>query len=152
MTQPCECRRGEYTISTDKARLDLELVHRFLSQEAYWSPGIPYDVFIRSVEGSLAFGVYHAGRQIGFARVITDRATFAYLGDVFILESHRDHGLGKWLMECIMAHQDLQGLRRWMLVTRDAQGFYMQFGVKPLSHPERIMEIFDPEVCAKHQV
>jgi GNAT superfamily N-acetyltransferase len=146
MLQPYECQREEYTISTDPARLDLALVHRYLSQDAYWSQGIPYHVFARSVEGSLIFGVYRENWQVGFARVITDRATFAYLGDVFILEEYRGQGLGKWLMECIMAHPDLQGLRRWMLATRDAHGLYAQFGFTPLSHPERIMEIFDSAV------
>jgi GNAT superfamily N-acetyltransferase len=146
MVQPYECHREEYTISTDPARLDLALIHEFLSQEAYWSQGLPYGVFVKSVENSLTFGVYHVERQIGFARAITDRATFAYLGDVFILEEYRGRGLGKWLVERIKAHPDLQGLRRWMLVTRDAQGLYERFGFKPLSHPERIMEIFDPEV------
>jgi GNAT superfamily N-acetyltransferase len=146
MAQKLEFQRGEYTLSTDPAKLDLTLTHEFLSQQAYWSRGIPYEVFARSVEHSLSFGVYFDGRQVGFARVITDYATFAYIGDVFILEEYRRRGLGKWLMECMKDHPDLQGLRRWMLATRDAHSLYSQFGFEPLSHPERIMEIFDPEV------
>jgi GNAT superfamily N-acetyltransferase len=141
-----EYHRGEFTISSDPARLDLALVHEFLSKQAYWSLGIPYDVIARSVEHSLPFGVYHDSKQIGFARVITDYATFAYIGDVFILDGYRGKGLGKWLMKCIKDHPELQGLRRWMLVTRDAHELYEEYGFKPLSHPERVMEIFDPEV------
>ena len=141
-----EYRRGEYLISTDPARLDLDVVHGFLTN-CYWAKGIPKDVMARSIERSLCFGVYDgSGAQGGFARVITDFATIAYLGDVFVLESHRGHGLGKWLMECIMQHPALQGLRRWILLTRDAHGLYSQYGFAPLKSPERYMELHNADV------
>jgi len=144
--QLVEHRRGEYVISTDPKRLDLEVIHGFLTN-CYWAKGIPRDVVARSIEHSLCFGVYDEnGAQVGFARVVTDFATFAYLGDVFILESHRGHGLGKWLMECIMQHPAVQGLRRWILVTRDAHGLYSQFGFRPLKSPERFMELHKADV------
>jgi GNAT superfamily N-acetyltransferase len=144
--QLVEHRRGGYTLSTDPARLDLDVIHEFLTN-CYWAKGIPREVVARSIEHSLCFGVYDAsGAQVGFARVITDFATFAYIGDVFILESHRGHGLGKWLMECIVRHPALQGLRRWMLATRDAHGLYSQFGFKPLQLPESYMELHRDEV------
>jgi GNAT superfamily N-acetyltransferase len=144
--QPREWTRGEFVISTDRSRLDVEAVHRFLSTESYWSPGIPLEVVRRAIEHSLPFGVYRGGQQVGFARVVTDFTTFAYLADVFILESQRGQGLSKWLMEAILSHPDLQGLRRWMLATRDAHGLYAQHGFKPLKAPERFMEKHDPDV------
>ncbi len=147
--QTAEHRKGEFVISTDDKRLNLDLIHGFLT-ECYWAKGIPREVVARSIENSLCFGVYRDGRQVGFARVISDYATYAYIGDVFVLESHRGRGLGKWLMECIMQHPRLQGLRRWSLVTRDAHGLYMQFGFTPLKAPERYMELRDPEVY-KHE-
>jgi GNAT superfamily N-acetyltransferase len=147
--QTAEHRKGEFVISTDDKRLNLDLIHGFLT-ECYWAKGIPREVVARSIENSLCFGVYRDGRQVGFARVISDYATYAYIGDVFVLESHRGRGLGKWLMECIMQHPRLQGLRRWSLVTRDAHGLYMQFGFTPLKAPERYMELHDPEVY-KHE-
>jgi GNAT superfamily N-acetyltransferase len=141
-----ERRRGEFVISTDRARVDLGVVHEFLTN-CYWAKGIPRDVVARSIEHSLCFGVYDGkGQQVGFARVISDFATYAYLGDVFILDSHRGQGLGKWLMECIMQHPALQGLRRWSLVTRDAHGLYEQFGFTPLAAPERYMELHRADV------
>jgi GNAT superfamily N-acetyltransferase len=116
---------SDYTISTDSKRLDVELIHRWLAQESYWAPGIPRDVIERAIAGALNFGIYHATQgQVGFARVISDRATFAYLADVFVLDAHRGQGLSKRLMETILAHPELQGLRRWMLATRDAHGLY----------------------------
>jgi GNAT superfamily N-acetyltransferase len=142
-----EAERGEYQISTDPARLDLKAVHAFLSA-AYWSPCIPLDVIARAVRGSLCFGLYHLGSQVGFARVVTDGATFAYLCDVFVLEKHQGQGLGKWLMETVMAHPALQGLRRFVLVTRDAHPLYEQFGFRPLARPERFMEIHRPDTYA----
>lgn len=144
--QPREWTRGEFVISTDRARLDVEAVHRFLSTESYWSPGIPLEVVRRAIEHSLPFGVYRGGEQVGFARVVTDYTTFAYLADVFILASLRGQGLSKWLMEAIQSHPDLQGLRRWMLATRDAHGLYAQHGFTPLKAPERFMERHDPDV------
>jgi len=140
-----EVRRGDYLISSDPRRIDLDVVHRFLAR-SYWAAGIPRATVERSIAGSLSFGVYHAATQVGFARVITDRATFAYLADVFVLEEERGQGLGEWLMETILAHPDLQGLRRFSLVTRDAQGLYRKFGFHEVAHPERHMEIVRPDV------
>lgn len=140
-----EWRRGEYSISTDKGRLDVALIHGFLTM-SYWAAGVPMDVVKRSIEHSLAFGVFKEDQQVGFARVITDYATFAYLGDVFILEPFRGRGLSKWLMEVIVGHPELQGLRRWMLLTRDAHGLYRQVGFTEPSHPERYMEMHFPDV------
>jgi GNAT superfamily N-acetyltransferase len=132
-------------IDTDKSRLDIPLIHGFLTH-SYWAKGIPIDVVRQSIDGSLCFGVYEDGRQVGFARVISDQATFAYLADVFVLESHRGRGLSKRLMEAIVAHPQLQRLRRWLLATRDAHGLYEQFGFRPLAVPDRFMELHDPEV------
>ena len=141
-----ESRRGEFLISTDPARLDLDVIHGFLTN-CYWSKGIPREVVARSIEHSLCFGVYDgSGAQVGFARVISDFATVAYLGDVFMLESHRGRGLSKWLMESITQHPALQGLRRWILLTRDAHGLYTKFGFTPVKAPERYMELHDPSV------
>jgi N-acetylglutamate synthase-like GNAT family acetyltransferase len=142
-------RRGEFLISTDRALLDLHMIHGFLAS-CYWAKGIPRELVARSIENSLCFGIYEgAGEkstQVGFARVVSDFATVAYLGDVFVLESHRGRGLGKWLMECIVQHPALQGLRRWILLTRDAHGLYEQFGFKPLKSAERYMELHRPDV------
>ena len=145
-TSPATWRRGPFEISTDVDRLDLDVVHAFLTT-SYWSPGIPRELVERAARGSLPFGVYEmdwddvgsASRQVGYARVITDRATFAYLADVFVLESHRGQGLARWLMEVILAHPELQGLRRWMLVTRDAHRLYEPFGFGPPANPGGIM-------------
>ncbi len=136
-------QRGEYTISTEPARIDLDAVHRYLSQ-SYWATGIPRELVVRSVKGSVVFGIYKGKEQVGFARVVTDRATFGYLADVYVLEEHRGKGLSKWLMEVILAHPDLQGFRRWMLATRDAHGLYAQYGFTPPARPEAIMEILKP--------
>jgi GNAT superfamily N-acetyltransferase len=137
-----ESRHGEFVISTDPARLDLDAIHRFLANSSYWAKGIPRDVVARSIEHSLCFGVYdESAAQVGFARVISDFATYAYIADVFVLESHRGHGLGKSLMAFIVQHPALQGMRRWNLTTRDAHRLYAQVGFKPLKVPERYMEI-----------
>jgi len=136
-------QKGGYEISTDKARLDIEIIHSYLSR-SYWAEGIPVDIVRRSIDHSLCFGVYQENNQVGFARVITDFATFAYLADVFILEEHQGRGLGKWLMEVIMSHAELQGLRRWMLATRDAHELYRKFGFEELNRPQSIMEIARP--------
>jgi GNAT superfamily N-acetyltransferase len=138
-------RMGACHVTTDPARIDRELVYRFLSQ-SYWSPGIPRQVFERSLAGALCFSLFDGDAQVGFARVVTDRATFAYLADVFVLETHRARGLGKLLMAAIVAHPELQGLRRWMLATRDAHGLYLQYGFTPLGQPDRFMERWDPDV------
>ncbi|HEY7024117.1 MAG TPA: GNAT family N-acetyltransferase [Candidatus Limnocylindrales bacterium] len=140
-----EWRRGGYEISTDPQRLDLDLTHRFLSEEAYWSPGVPREVVQRAIDGSIVFGLYHDGKQVGMTRVVTDRATFAWVCDVFVLADERGKGLGKWLMECVKSHPDLQGLRRWLLATSDAHGLYAQYGFTPVD-PQRFMEIRDPDV------
>ena len=140
-----EYRKGRFTISTDRELIDLDVVHGFLT-ECYWAKGIPRDIVGRSIENSLCFGVYAEGKQIGFARVISDYATYAYIGDVFVLESFRGRGLGKWLMECIMQHPGLQGLRRWSLVTRDGHGLYAQFGFELLKKPQNYMELHQPDV------
>ncbi len=133
------------SIDSDPTRLDLVTVHGFLAS-SYWAKGVPLATLERAVAGSLCFGVYDGRRQVGFARVITDSATFAYLADVFILPSHRGRGLGKQLMETIVAHPSLQGLRRWVLVTQDAHGLYARFGFTPLATPQRYMERHDPTV------
>jgi GNAT superfamily N-acetyltransferase len=139
---------GTYAISADPARLDLVAVHAFLSR-SYWAAGIPFGVVRRAAEQSICFGVYRASggaeEQVGFGRVVTDRATFAYLADVYILEAHRGRGLAKRLVTEILAHPELQGLRRWMLVTRDAQGLYAQFGFKPPSPSEHVMQLRRPD-------
>jgi len=141
-----ERRQGEFLISTDRERLDLDAIHGFLTN-CYWAKGIPRKVVERSIEHSLCFGAYDAGgAQVGFARVVSDFATVAYLGDVFVLETHRRRGLSKWLMECIVQHPALQNLRRWILLTRDAHGLYSQFGFTPLKTPERYMELHQPNV------
>jgi GNAT superfamily N-acetyltransferase len=137
---------ADYRISTDPAELDVALIHRFLSQESYWARDIPRSVVQRSIAQSLCFGLYEADRQIGFARVVTDGATFGYLADVFILASHRGQGLARRLMAAVMAHPDLQGLRRFMLATRDAQGLYRQFGFAAPKNPQVLMERHDPEI------
>jgi GNAT superfamily N-acetyltransferase len=141
-----EFERDGYTISTDKARLDVAAVHAYLSR-SYWSPGIPKTIVQHAIEGALCFGLFTAsGEQVGFARAITDGATFAYLADVYVLEEHRGKGLGKWIVETILAHPSLQGLRRILLATRDAHKLYAQFGFQPLATPESLMSIHRPNV------
>jgi GNAT superfamily N-acetyltransferase len=130
----------EYEISTARERLDVERVHRFLSTEAYWSPGVSRETVERSIAGSLPFGVYTGdGEQVGFARVVTDYATFAWIADVYIEAEHRGHGLGKRLVEAIMGHDELQGLRRWLLATADAHGLYRQYGFDAVQNVGRFM-------------
>lgn len=132
-------KRGEYVVSTDLRRLDLGAVHDFL-QGSYWARGVPLEVVERSVENSLCFGLYCGDEQAGFARVVTDRATFAYLADVFVVGHHRGRGLGRWLVEVVLSHPELGGLRRWMLSTADAHGLYRGYGFRELGNPERLME------------
>jgi GNAT superfamily N-acetyltransferase len=131
---------GRYHVSADSALLDVDAIHAALTRQ-HWCLGIPKEIVRRAVDNSLCFGVYERNRQIGFARVITDRATFAYLCDVYILEEFRGHGLAKRLMDCVMAHPDLQGLRRFALVTRDAHGLYARYGFEPLDHPDRWLAV-----------
>ena len=137
--------RDTFTVTCDPAKLDLALITEFLAS-SYWAKGIPAATVAKSLEGSLCFAVLDGERQIGFARVITDRATIAYVGDVFILPEFRGRGLAKWLMECMVSHPDLQGLRRWVLATRDAHGLYERFGFTPLKRPEVFMERHKPDV------
>jgi GNAT superfamily N-acetyltransferase len=137
-------RREGYEISTDDQRLDRALIHRFLHDDSYWATGVPRDVVDRAITNSLCFGLYGDNGQVGFARVVTDRAAIAYLADVFVLEEHRGRGLGKWLIETVMAHPDLQGLRRFFLGTADAHALYERYGFRPLAEPGRMMEIAVP--------
>lgn len=135
-----------YTISSDKSLLNVALIHQYLAYESYWAGGLPLDRLQLSIENSLCFGIYQENNQCGFARVVTDKATFAYLCDVFVLEPHRGQGLSKWLLQNIQLHPELIGLRRWSLATADAHTLYSQFGFVPLSKPDRWMEIFTPYV------
>ena len=140
MTPTTEWHQGEYTISTDRSRLNLPLIHDFLCNTAYWATGRKIELVRRSIENSLSFGVFKDGEQIGFARVVTDYATFAWMADVFILDQHRGQGLGKWLIDVIVSHPDLQGFRRWVLATKDAHEIYRRVGFRELHRPERWME------------
>jgi GNAT superfamily N-acetyltransferase len=142
MPQIIEVHKDNFTISTDPARLDIDAIAEMLKR-AYWAQGRTRDMIARYIQHSLVFGLYHDGKQIGLARVVSDYTTFAWLCDVFIHEDYRGKGLGKWLMETVHAHPDLQGLRRWMLATRDAHGLYQQFGWTLLDHPERWMHKFN---------
>ena len=144
---------GNYTISTDKEKLDIPFIHAFLSKESYWALNVPLETVQRSIANSLCFGVYHnpSSSQVGFARIITDYATIAYLGDVFITIPHRGHGLSKTLMQQIMTHPDLQGLRRWVLLTADAHDLYRQFGWQSIPNPEKYMEVHNPNPYDKPQ-
>jgi N-acetylglutamate synthase-like GNAT family acetyltransferase len=149
MTAMVVMEMGRFLISTDRSKLDIDVIHRFLAR-SYWAAGIPRATVIRAIENSLCFGVYDGAEQVGFARVISDFATYAYIADVFILEPYRERGLGKELMASIMAHPELQGLRRWSLGTRDAHGLYAQFGFKPVDNPSPIMmEIVNPEIYSR---
>jgi GNAT superfamily N-acetyltransferase len=139
-----ECSHGEYFLSTDKKKLDFAVIHHFLSREAYWSAHIPLKTVKKSIAHSLCYGMYLKERQIGFCRVITDMAVFAYLADVFILEPFRGKGLATWMVQCVMEHPDMQGLRRWLLSTRDAHNIYRKAGFMPLTHPENWMQIHHP--------
>jgi GNAT superfamily N-acetyltransferase len=136
---PYELHRGDYSISTDPARLDLDVIHGYLSR-SYWAAGRSRELIARAIQHSLCFGLYHDAGQVGFARIITDYATFAWLCDVFVLEEHQGRGLGKWLIGAVVAHPQLQGLRRTLLATRDAHGLYGQHGFALLAEPERWME------------
>ena len=139
---------ADVIVSTDPARLDLDAIHGFLAG-SYWAEGIPREVVERSVRGSLCFGAYRGDRQVGFARVISDRATFAYVCDVFVLPDERGRGVGQCLMGAIRAHPDLQNLRRWTLFTRDAHELYRRFGFTEGRYPERLMEVLAPPYCTR---
>ena len=148
MTTPFEQHRDGLTLSTDKARLDVDAIHDFLARSSYWAQGRPRDLVVRTIENSLCFGIYDGARLAAFTRVVTDYATFAWVCDVFVLEEYRGRGLGKWLIESVVAHPDLQGLRRMLLATRDAHGLYGQYGFVPLDAPERFMHRFNPSPYA----
>jgi GNAT superfamily N-acetyltransferase len=139
-------QRGDYEISTDLSRLNLDLIHQYLSTRTYWAGGRSREVVQRSIENSFPFGLYKGNEQVGFARVVTDYATFAWIADVFILPEHRGQGLSKWMMEVMIEHPRLQGFRRWVLATKDAHGLYEKFGFITLHRPERWMERPDPNM------
>ena len=139
-----EYNQNEFTISTDKNRLQIEVIQKFLSEDSYWAKSRTLEQTQLVIENSLCFGLYFTDKQIGFARVVTDYATFAYLGDVFVLAEYRGKGLSKWLMEVMIGHPRLQNLRRWILATKDAHGLYAQFGFHGLKFPERWMELPAP--------
>ena len=141
--------RGDYSVSTDTSRMDLDVIHGYL-RRAYWCEGIPRETVERSMQHSLCFALFERERQIGFARVVTDYATFAYVCDVFVLESHRGKGLATWLMQCVMSHPDLQGLRRWCLTTRDAHTLYERVGFERTKIPERYMDGVTPDIYKSH--
>jgi GNAT superfamily N-acetyltransferase len=136
---------SDYEITSDPSRIDVEAAHAFLSK-AYWSPGIPLAVVRKAIENSLCVAALSGGKQVGLARAVTDRATFAYLADVYVLEEHRGRGLSRAMIEALLKHPDLQGLRRVLLATRDAHSLYEKFGFKPLAKPDRIMELHSPDV------
>ncbi len=140
-----EERRGEYAVTTDPSRVDVDVVHGYLAR-AYWSQGIPREIVERAVPRSLCFTLLEGDRQIGFARVVTDHTTYAYICDVFVLESHQGKGLGTWLMQCVVKYPEIKGLRRCQLVTRDAHELYRRVGFTEISKPERHMELVAPGV------
>jgi len=140
-----EWKKDNWVVTTDPSRQDVDAIHAFLTR-AYWCEGIPREVVARAVHHSLCFGLFDGVTQIGLARVVTDYATFAYLCDVYVLESHRGRGLGQWLIECVLAHPELQGLRRFNLATRDAHDLYARFGFQPLARPESFMERHKPDI------
>lgn len=138
-------KKGQYEIDTDLRRLDIAAIHRFLSSESYWAQDRTLERTLTAIENSRCYGVYHGREFVGFARVVTDKATFAYIGDVFVVDAHRGKGLSKWLMQVITEEPDLQNLRRWLLATRDAHGLYSQFGFTELKVPDRWMELTAPD-------
>jgi GNAT superfamily N-acetyltransferase len=142
---PFAAKRGDYELSDDPARLDVDAIHGFLAG-AYWSVGIPRETVARALANSLGFAVFHQEATVGFARFVTDRATFAYLADVFVVPEHRGQGLATWLVGTALRHPDLAGLRRVLLATRDKHRLYAKFGFAPLAWPDRFMEVFDPDV------
>ena len=141
--------RGTLRLCTDAAEMDVDAIHAYLGGESYWARGIPRETVARAIRNSICFGVFDGAAQVAFARVVTDRATFAYLADVYVLEPYRGRGISRWMMEAVHAHPELQALRRWALVTKDAHGLYERFGWAPVSKPERHMERTDPEVYTR---
>lgn len=140
-----EWKQGEYTVTDRHEDLDISTIHSFL-RKSYWAKGVPRSIVGKAINNSLCFGLYHNSKQIGFGRAVTDQATFAYLADVFVVPEHRGRGLGKWLVSCALAHPELQGLRRWLLTTRDAHRLYEQTGFSALRKPEWFMEINAPDI------
>ncbi len=138
--------KKEYTISTDPTKLNIEVIRNYISNESYWGKGRSLETIKKSIDNSLPFGIYYKNEMIGFARILTDYATFAWVADVFILEKHRGKGLSKWLMETILEHPELQGFRRWVLATKDAHELYRKYGFRELNKPERWMERPDPNM------
>ena len=136
-----------FTITTDKSLIDFDAVFNYLDKESYWAKGIPADRLRKAIDNCMCFGIYKDGNQAGFARVVTDKATFAYICDVFVLPEYRGLGLSKWLIQTIMNHQELQGLRRWSLATLDAHGLYKQFGFSEINNPGHWMQIFTPYIA-----
>ena len=145
-------QRGDLELSSDSSRLDRALIYTFLSQQSYWATGVPRHVVDRALDHSLCFGIYRQTRQLAFARAVTDRATFAYVADVFVLPDQRGKGLGKWLVDAMLRHEALQGLRRWLLATRDAHGLYAQFGFVSPANPSRLLERLDADVYSPGQL
>jgi GNAT superfamily N-acetyltransferase len=141
--------RPALRLSTEAGEMDVDAIHAYLGGESYWARGIPRETVARAIRNSLCFGAFDGDAQVAFARVVTDRATYAYLGDVYVLEAYRGRGVGKWLMAAVDAHPELQGLRRWGLVTRDAHGLYARFGFTPIDRPERFMERTDPGIYTR---
>lgn len=140
-----EWTKNEFVIDTDRSRLDFVAIQRFLAEDSYWAKTRTAEQTQRAIDNSICFGMYHDETLVGFARVVSDQATFAYLGDVFIINEYRGQGLSKWLMEIVISHPDLQGLRRWVLATRDAHGLYEQFDFGELKFPDRWMERSAPD-------
>jgi len=151
MNRTHEVSDGPYQVSTDISKLDVNVIHKYLSEESYWAKGIPRDVLEKAIHNSICFGLYHNAEQIGFARAVTDKATFAYVADVFVLPAHRGKGLSKWLMQTIQAHPELQNLRRWILTTKDAHSLYEQCGWTrvPEDYMHRFMMRQDADVYKK---
>ncbi|MBK7227330.1 MAG: GNAT family N-acetyltransferase [Ignavibacteriales bacterium] len=141
--------KDDYCISTNREKLDVNAIHNFLSTQSYWCQNIPVETVIKSIDNSLNFGLYYEDQQIGFARIISDFSTMAYLADVYVLPEHRGKGLSKWMMQVIMSHPELHGLRRWMLLTADAHGLYKQFGWKEIANPDRYMELHNKNIYQK---
>jgi len=148
---PIEWSRDGFEVSDDPVRLDLATIHRFISVESYWAEGISESLLARAIANSLCFGLYRDGRQLGFARMVTDRATYGYLCDVYVEREHRGSGLGKWLVACVLEHPDLQGLRRIALMTRDAHDLYRPFGFRALPEATRYLEIHSPDVYKRKE-
>jgi N-acetylglutamate synthase-like GNAT family acetyltransferase len=143
---------GEYLITTNKIKMDTVAIHDFLSKHSGWSLNIPFEKVKVSIENSLNFGLFHQGKQIGYARVISDCATIAYLGDIYILDEYRGQGLSKKLMDCVLSFPSLQGLRRWILLTSTAEWLYLKYGFTKLPKPELYMELYDPDVYKTDQM